>query len=176
MNEQLKNHSDFVSIQRQQIEQLKQEIELKMKDNAETMKQIEEDADNEIKAIEAKNTKSLSQVNEMGLRSKAELQLTKNKLQDCDQEISKLERAIQDKDAQLEQQKKHIDSLKVQISEKNTEIKKKDNIIGDKEDHIYKLKKKTQELEKFKFVLDYKIKELKREIQPKEAEIGKLKD
>ena len=49
-------------------------------------------------------------------------------------------------------------------------------MIGEKEDQIYRLKKKTQELEKFKFVLDYKIKELKREIQPKEAEIGKLKD
>ena len=41
---------------------------------------------------------------------------------------------------------------------------------------IYLLKKKTQELEKFKFVLDYKIKELKRDIQPREAEITKLKE
>jgi len=38
------------------------------------------------------------------------------------------------------------------------------------------LKKKTQELEKFKFVLDYKIKELKREIAPQEQEITKLKE
>jgi chromosome segregation ATPase len=38
------------------------------------------------------------------------------------------------------------------------------------------LKKKTQELEKFKFVLDYKIKELKRDINPKEAEIAKLNE
>lgn len=37
------------------------------------------------------------------------------------------------------------------------------------------MKKKTQELEKFKFVLDYKIKELKRDIAPREMEIGKLK-
>jgi hypothetical protein len=41
---------------------------------------------------------------------------------------------------------------------------------------IYGLKKKTQELEKFKFVLDYKIKELKRDIAPREAEIGKLSE
>lgn len=41
---------------------------------------------------------------------------------------------------------------------------------------IYTLKKKTQELEKFKFVLDYKIKDLKRDIAPREAEINKLKD
>jgi len=38
------------------------------------------------------------------------------------------------------------------------------------------LKKKTQELEKFKFVLDYKIKELKRDIGPREEEIAKMKE
>jgi chromosome segregation ATPase len=33
------------------------------------------------------------------------------------------------------------------------------------------LKKKNQELEKFKFVLDYKIKELKKQIEPREKDI-----
>jgi hypothetical protein len=38
------------------------------------------------------------------------------------------------------------------------------------------LKKKNQELEKFKFVLDYKIKDLKRDIGPRELEIQKLNE
>ena len=45
----------------------------------------------------------------------------------------------------------------------------------DKEKRIYDLKKKNQELEKFKFVLDYKIKELKRQIVPRENEIADMK-
>ena len=36
------------------------------------------------------------------------------------------------------------------------------------------LKKKTQELEKFKFVLDEKIRDLRKDIHPKEHEIEKL--
>jgi hypothetical protein len=32
-----------------------------------------------------------------------------------------------------------------------------------------------QELEKFKFVLDYKIKELKKQIEPREIEIADMK-
>jgi regulator of replication initiation timing len=36
------------------------------------------------------------------------------------------------------------------------------------------LKKKNQELEKFKFVLDYKITELKRQIEPRENEIQQM--
>ena len=38
------------------------------------------------------------------------------------------------------------------------------------------MKKKNQELEKFKFVLDYKIKELKKQIEPREQEIKSMKE
>ena len=56
------------------------------------------------------------------------------------------------------------------------EREERDNTIADKERRIYELKKKNQELEKFKFVLDYKIKELKRDIGPREEEIAKMRE
>ena len=56
------------------------------------------------------------------------------------------------------------------------ETKERDETIGDKEKRIYELKKKNQELEKFKFVLDYKIKELRKQIEPKELEIAGMKE
>ncbi len=46
---------------------------------------------------------------------------------------------------------------------------------GDKETKIYELKKQNAELEKFKFVLDYKIKELKAQIDPKNDDIAAMK-
>merc|ERR1712225_199872 len=55
------------------------------------------------------------------------------------------------------------------------EIKERDKMIGDREQRIYDLKKQNQELEKFKFVLDYKIKELKAQIDPKNDDIAKMK-
>jgi hypothetical protein len=55
-------------------------------------------------------------------------------------------------------------------------LKERETTIKDKDKRIYDLKKKTQELEKFKFVLDYKIKELKRDIGPRELEIQKLNE
>ena len=48
--------------------------------------------------------------------------------------------------------------------------------IEEKDIQIGQLQKKIQELEKFKFVLDYKIKELKRDICPKEVQIQKLNE
>ena len=56
------------------------------------------------------------------------------------------------------------------------EVSERDDTIGDKEKRIHDLKRKNQELEKFKFVLDYKIKELKRQIEPREAELARLKE
>ena len=44
-------------------------------------------------------------------------------------------------------------------------------MFSKQEKRIYDLKKKNQELEKFKFVLDYKIKELKKQIEPRENDI-----
>lgn len=55
----MKNHTDFIEIQKNQIAQLQQEISAMMDDNKETMKQINEDADKEIKDIEQKNQSSL---------------------------------------------------------------------------------------------------------------------
>ena len=47
----------------------------------------------------------------------------------------------------------------------------RDETIQDKERRVYDLKKKNQELEKFKFVLDFRIKELKEQVEPRENEI-----
>ena len=66
--------------------------------------------------------------------------------------------------------KEHQDTIKALMKE----IAEKDMAIGDRETKIYHLKRKTQELEKFKFVLDDRIKELKKEITPKEVETQKL--
>ena len=51
----------------------------------------------------------------------------------------------------------------------------KDTIIHQKEKNILHLKQKTQELEKFKFVLDEKIRDLRKDIAPKELEIEHLR-
>ena len=66
---------------------------------------------------------------------------------------------------------KNTNNLRQQIQSQIGELKERDFTIKDKDKRIIDLRKKTQELEKFKFVLDYKIKELKKDIGPKELEI-----
>lgn len=54
------------------------------------------------------------------------------------------------------------------------QIQERDDTIEDKERRASDLRKKNLELEKFKFVLEYKIKELQRQIEPRERDVVKL--
>ena len=156
-------------------EQLRNDIRQIKEDNEETIKQIQSDADFEIKEINGKNTANQTQVQDMSLSSKAALQLKKNKHLDLESDIEKLKRDKQEKNIQVTTQNEILKNLQREIKDQAAEISAKDKLIGDREKKIYQLKKKTQELEKFKFVLDYKIKELKRDIAPREMEITRLK-
>ena len=61
-----------------------------------TIKQIEEDRDKELLEIQDKNENNKNQVHDMALKSKAELQLIKNKMKDIDEEKEGLKRNIVD--------------------------------------------------------------------------------
>ena len=95
-------------------------------------------------------------------------------MKDIDEEKESLKRNIVDQGRAVDKQerilKDHQDDIKLLYKQ----IAEKDAAIGDRETKIYDLKRKTQELEKFKFVLDDRIKELKKEITPKEVETRKL--
>jgi len=93
----------------------------------------------------------------MSLRSKADLQTTKNKLNEVSQELTTLKRWIEEKNTQLDKQSKVTTQLNQELNQKKEQIDQKDNIIHLREKNILTLKKRTQELEKFKFVLDEKI-------------------
>lgn len=69
-----------------------------------------------------------------------------------------------------------IDTLEKDIKGHVKEIKERESTIEDKRHRIFELRKKNQELEKFKFVLDYKITELKRQIQPRKQEMKELNE
>ena len=172
----VQQHKAEIDEHDRKIQTLRENIEQTQKKHNEIIKQIEKDAEEEIEQIKKKNETDIAKITDLSLKSKADLQLTRNKNADLKEEIEQLKREKQDKTVLLERQKEKNSQLKEEVSRKQEEIKEKDSLIGQKEKDIYTLKKKTQELEKFKFVLDYKIKDLKREIAPKETEINRLKE
>lgn len=71
---------------------MKREIRQIELENEEILTQIKQDTDFEITDITRKNEQNKSTVNDLSLKSKAELQLTSNKLNDLTNEIEQLTR------------------------------------------------------------------------------------
>ena len=56
------------------------------------------------------------------------------------------------------------------------DIQEREESISDKERRMAELKAKNKELEKFKFVLDYKLRELAKEIEPRDEQIMQMRE
>ncbi|CAF5106148.1 unnamed protein product, partial [Rotaria magnacalcarata] len=80
-----------------------------------------------------------------------------------------LKKRINDNVLRVQGMNEEIGSLKNEISERK-------QTINEKQERICDLELKNQELEKFQYVLNYKISELTRLIQPREQEIERMKN
>nr|XP_036858185.1 cilia- and flagella-associated protein 57 isoform X3 [Manis javanica] len=158
------------------LEEAQEDVRQQLREFEETKNQIEEDEDREIQDIKTKYEKKLQDEKESNLRLKGETGIMRKKFSSLQKEIE--ERANDVEILKSEQVKLQgvIKSLEKNIMGLKREIQERDETIQDKEKRIYDLKKKNQELEKFKFVLDYKIKELKKQIEPRENEIKVMKE
>jgi len=148
-----------------------EEAATQVKEFEETYKQIEEDCDQEILDLKWKYETILKRERDANFRLKAESGLIRKKFTNVSKEIEDRNEDIRELKLENNRNLKGIKQLEKDIEEMEKEINERDDTIQDKENRIFDLKSKTQELEKFKFVLDYKIKELRKQIEPKEREI-----
>ncbi|KAJ3363138.1 Cilia- and flagella-associated protein 57 [Allomyces javanicus] len=158
------------------IDRLQEEMRQQIKEFDETNRETEEDADQEILLIKHKYEKRLREEREVGLRLKGENGIMKKKFNTLNSEIEAHKGEIQRMFQEEKKLQSIIKSLEKDIAGLKKEIQERDETIQDKEKRIYDLKKKNQELEKFKFVLDYKIKELKKQIEPREQDIMNMSE
>ncbi|KAJ8011195.1 hypothetical protein DPEC_G00055650 [Dallia pectoralis] len=142
----------------------------------ETKKQMEEDWDREVHNIRIQYERKLREEKEISMRLKGETGVMKKKFSSLQREIDDRNMEIDKLRLELLKLQGFIKSLEKDIMDLKKETKERDETIQDKEKRIYDLKKKNQELEKFKFVLDYKIKELKKQIEPRENDIKEMKE
>ncbi|CAF1015427.1 unnamed protein product, partial [Adineta ricciae] len=146
------------------------------RDYEETKRQIEEDADEEILKLMQTNEQALSQCKEENVNLRNKSTTYQRKVKDLEESIRKKEVDLGNSKSEEVKLQNNIRGLKKDIEGLKKEIQERDETIQDKEKRIYELKRKNQELEKFKFVLDYRIKELKKQIEPREIEIKDKKE
>ena len=142
----------------------------------EFVRELEEDADGEILEMKVKYEKRLKEAEEYILQLKGENAIKDRKRSALTKDLKemKYERHILTQDK--EKLNGVIKNLEKDIQVLRKDIKERDETLTEKESVICELKKKNMELEKFKFVLDYKIKELKKQIEPRELDIKNKKE
>ncbi|RZC27649.1 WD repeat-containing protein 65 [Asbolus verrucosus] len=154
-----------------QFEELVEQIARKTKAHEMIKQQIEEDADREIYELRAIHAKELREEQDLNVKIRGETAIVKKKLLTSQKEIDELKSKVYTLDNDHTKLKKSIINLEKDIADLKKEISERDATIQDKEKRIFDLKRKNQELEKFKFILDFKIKELKSQIEPRERMI-----
>lgn len=110
------------------------------------------------------------------MKYKSDLTLIQNEFRVKKAEKTTLDQQKNELQDFLTRQVNDTNVKKLQIESQMGELKERQTTIADKEQKIDELRKRTQELEKFKFVLDYKIKELKHKIGPREKKIQILNE
>jgi chromosome segregation ATPase len=141
----------------------------------ESRAQAEADVDTEVEGLKAAYQAKLDVERDASLRFKGENGIMRKKFATLAKEIEDNREAIAASLARAAHLRGVVDALDRDILVLRGVIHDKDAVIAEREKRIYELKKKNQELEKFKFVLDVKIKDLKAQIEPREAEIAALK-
>lgn len=159
-----------------QLDETQEEMEHQARTQELLMAQIEDDADREIVDIRTNYENVLYEESQMNLRLKGEAGVLRNRYMASQRDIEELKRQVQRVQGEYAQFQKTILELEKDVSDLKKEINERDITIQEKEKHMHELKRTNQELEKFKFVLNYKIQELKNQIEPRDQEIRDLRE
>ena len=157
-----------LSVQQRAVERVRVEY-------AESKAQSCSDQDAELEAVKAGYSGRLLAERDSLLRFKGELGIMKKKLSALHKDIEEQKELLKQSTEREDTLRHSIGLLEGRIAQQRSSMREKDRLIGHSERAISELKKDNGELEKFKFVLDHQIKQLKRQIEPREAEIGQLR-
>ncbi|XP_011306026.1 cilia- and flagella-associated protein 57 [Fopius arisanus] len=176
LEETIKTHEALLHEKGIQLQEFHEEMSHQVRIHERIKDQIEDDADREIVEIRSGYESLLYEERQANLKLKGEAGVLRNKYTANQKEIEDLKRNVSHLQDEQHQYQKTIEQLEKDVRDLKGEISERDAAIQDKEKSIYDLKRNNQELEKYKFVLNYKIVELKNQIEPKDDEIMELKD
>ncbi|CAJ1399359.1 unnamed protein product [Effrenium voratum] len=174
--EQMKQDAEKIQrVNRETMDRIIKEKEMAFKHHQETLAQLEQDADREIEELKEMYEQKLAQEKDDKVRLRGQAGIHQKHHHDLNTEMMKKEEEVKTKAEESRKAEEKIQGLVKDKDSNEKEIKERDKTIADKEQRIFDLKKQNQELEKFRFVLDYKIRELKAQIDPKTADIASMK-
>ncbi|KAE8304438.1 Trichohyalin [Giardia duodenalis] len=146
------------------------------KEYQELLRQSDEDADVQLQELQSRYNAQLEELQTRTNSIAAETGMIKNKFQTIEKSILTYQGSVATCENTLHNLQQTSNSLKAEIQLARAEAEARNEAIVSRERLIYSLKKEAKDLEKHRFVLDFKIKELRKCIEPRETEISDLKE
>ncbi|KAL8270976.1 hypothetical protein Esti_005097 [Eimeria stiedai] len=157
----------------EELQRLQEKKDLALKTHQELLQQVEEDADRQV-SLKEMYERRLADQNAEKVKLRGQAGVFRQRFEDAKEQAEQFREAARTKEERAARLKADVDKLLADRATLNHELQERDRTIGEKEQRIYDLKKKNQELEKFRFVLDYKVKQLKAMIDPKTRDVREM--
>jgi hypothetical protein len=142
----------------------------------EFVRQQDEDHEDEMLQVQHSHKKALEEEQDAVANLKSQAGVMRRRFDSFKVEKDALVAKLQAKEDELKVSSERNDEQERQIQMLKNDIRDREQTIDNKEKRISELRMKAKELEKIKFVLDYKYKELKKEMEPKETQIVHMKE
>nr|CCC89526.1 conserved hypothetical protein [Trypanosoma congolense IL3000] len=172
-DEEYDRFRDVVSKREMGLQKLEQQVRRIKSNNEEMRRRLELDTDAEVMNVEKQNQADLNTIRERYLRMKGEGAIMRKNVLRMQKEVEVHNSELQVLESAKATLTDQLSELNDTITQLHQDIDERDTIIGEKERKIYDLKKLNQELEKHKFVLDYRIRQLKSQMEPRQREIAR---
>uniref|UniRef100_A0A3Q0KGU0 WD-repeat protein, putative n=1 Tax=Schistosoma mansoni TaxID=6183 RepID=A0A3Q0KGU0_SCHMA len=176
LNNTINNYELKLNEKNQKINELINQLKQQLNDHDLIKSLIEHINDQEILQLNIKYKKLFNEELNLNKKLKNDLNLIQKQLINLQKIIDQLNLDKNKYNIEIQKLNTIIFNLEKDLQNLHKDIQERDDTIQDKEKRILDLKKKNQELEKFKYVLDYKIKELKQQIEPRENDIKNYKE
>lgn len=142
----------------------------------EMLAQEERDNDAELDLHQRTAHRQLMHEREEKSTLKGEQAIMRKKFSTFQSEMSKLKSALEEREGTIKQLRREAADREKVIALLKKDVQEREESIADKERRMGELKAKNKELEKFKFVLDYKLRELAKEIEPRDEQIMQMRE
>ncbi|KAK0157898.1 hypothetical protein PV328_011585 [Microctonus aethiopoides] len=171
----IKKFTDQIHEKNIKFEELEEEMSYQMRLHDEIKTQIEDDADREIIEMRSNYENQLHEERQINLKLRGEAGVLSNRYTASQKTIDDIKRQIVQLKNECKQYQKIIQQFENNVLDLKNEVSERDTTIQEKEKYINNIQRNNQDLEKHKFVLNYKIRELKNQIEPRDSEIKDLK-
>merc|ERR1719199_660328 len=142
----------------------------------EFVRQQDEDHEDEMLQVQHSHKKALEEEQDAVANLKSQAGVMRRRFDSFKVEKEALQAELRAKEDELKVSSERNDEQERQIQMLKNDIRDREQTIDNKEKRISELRMKAKELVKIKFVLDYKYKELKKEMEPKETQIVHMKE